>query len=51
MRLVLRVLGRELLELSTDAAPDTEPGDCTTTPVGFGPVQVPVQRWQPGDEL
>lgn len=33
----IRVLGIPLLSIETDDEPD-EAGDCTTTPLGFGPV-------------
>ena len=36
MRLTVRLLGTEVLHITTDPDPaDDSPGDCTTYPVGF----------------
>ena len=45
--MTLRIFGLEFLhfEASTDAAEDTEAGDCTTTPMGF------VARFDQPDEV
>lgn len=38
------------IELSTDPDNGTDPGDCTTTPLGFTPSHGD-QRWNRGAEL
>ena len=36
MRLTIRILGTEVLHITTEPDPtETGPGDCTTYPVGF----------------
>lgn len=45
----MRVFGIPLLTIDRDDPDDDDPGDCTTTPVGFAP---PVNNWlgdAPGD--
>lgn len=54
MRLTIRVLGCEVLHLSTDDEPEVEhevgPGDCTSYPVGFM-ASPGDQRWEKGVDL
>lgn len=51
MRLSITLLGLDLLsiDVSTDGSSDngTDPGDCTSYPVGFAP-QAGDQRWESG---
>lgn len=35
MRLTIRLLGTEVLHVTTDCDEDNAPGDCTTYPIGF----------------
>lgn len=50
MRLTIRILGAEVLHVSTEPDHDDGPGDCTSFPVGF--VASPGdQRWERGAEL
>lgn len=51
MRLTIRILGLEILQLeaTTDDDNGTDPGDCTTTPIGFTPTPGD-QRWEPGTD-
>ena len=53
MRMTLRILGLDLLDLSieTEAAADEDPGDCTTSAVGFtkpevAPLEVVMPDWR-----
>ena len=53
MRLAITILGLDALtiEISThDSDNGTDPGDCTTMPLGFAPSPGD-QRWQAGPEL
>jgi len=53
VRIVLRVLGVDVLEVTTEPPDDGPPpgakGDVTTIPVGFTPTP-PDQRWEHGLE-
>ena len=49
MTLTVRILGREVLSISTDPDPG-DPGDVTTSPVGFAPTPgLPIR--EPGRDL
>lgn len=53
MRLAMTLLGLDLLtvEISTDDGDNgTDPGDCTSTQVGFAPTPG-AQRWEQGPDL
>lgn len=49
MRLSITFLGLDLLsiDVATDSDNGTDPGDCTSYPVGFAP-QAGDQRWESG---
>lgn len=53
MRLTIRLLGAEILHVSTEPEQSEGPGDCTTSPVGFAPTPtLPVREpgWDAGVE-
>lgn len=51
MRLVIRILGTEVLAIETGPeAKDDGPGDCTTQPIGFTPSPGD-QRWERGPDF
>jgi hypothetical protein len=47
MRLVIRILGAEVIAIETGPETPPGPGDCTTHPVGFVPSPGD-QRWEKG---